>query len=41
MDNGFRHFTDGSWTVVVLTNIDPPVATNLTRSLTLMLAAQD
>jgi CubicO group peptidase (beta-lactamase class C family) len=40
MDNGFRHFTDGSWTVVVLTNIDPPTATNLTTALVKMLVAQ-
>ncbi len=33
IDNGFRHFTDGSYTVVVLTNIDPPVATDITRTL--------
>lgn len=40
IDTGFRHFTDGSYTVVVLTNIDPPVATNLTRALVTFLAAQ-
>ena len=40
IDTGFRYFTDGSWTVVVLTNINPPTATNLTKSLTKLLAAQ-
>ena len=40
IDTGFRHFTDGSWTIVVLTNINPPTATNLTRALTNLLAAQ-
>lgn len=40
MDNGYRQFTDGSYTVVVLTNIDPPAATTLTRELVRFLAAQ-
>lgn len=40
IDNGFRQFTDGSYTVVVLTNTDPPVATDLTTSLVRFLAAQ-
>jgi CubicO group peptidase (beta-lactamase class C family) len=40
MDNGFRQFTDGSYTIVVLTNTDPPLATNLTRALVRLLAEQ-
>ncbi len=40
MDNGFRHFTDGSYTVVVLTNTDPPLATNVTSALVKLLAEQ-
>lgn len=39
MDNGFRQLTDGAYTVVVLTNIDPPVATELTRALVRLVAA--
>ena len=41
MDTGFRHFTDGSWTVVVLTNIDPPAATDVTRAIVKLLVAQE
>ncbi len=33
MDNGFRHFTDGSYTIVVLGNGEPPAATEITRRL--------
>jgi CubicO group peptidase (beta-lactamase class C family) len=40
MDSGFRQFTDGSYTVVVLTNIDPPVGTNLTAALVKLIAHQ-
>ena len=40
IDNGFRQFTDGSYTIVVLTNMDPPAATRLTESLVRFLAAQ-
>ena len=41
IDNGFRMATDGSFTVIVLTNIDPPAATSLTASLVKLLAAQE
>lgn len=41
IDNGFRMATDGSFTVIVLTNIDPPAATSLTASLAKLLAAQE
>jgi D-alanyl-D-alanine carboxypeptidase len=37
MDSGFRHFTDGSYTLVVLTNADPPVGHRLTNALTQLL----
>lgn len=40
IDTGFRQFTDGSYTVVVLTNIDPPTATDITRALVRLLATQ-
>ena len=40
IDNGFRQFTDGSYTVVVLTNVDPPGATDITAALVRFLAAQ-
>jgi CubicO group peptidase (beta-lactamase class C family) len=33
LDNGFRHFVDGSYTIVVLSNVEPPAATELTRRL--------
>jgi D-alanyl-D-alanine carboxypeptidase len=40
MDSGFRQFTDGSYTVVVLTNIDPPAGTMLTSQIVRFLASQ-
>jgi D-alanyl-D-alanine carboxypeptidase len=39
IDTGFRQFADGSYTIVVLTNIDPPAATKVTSSLVKLLAA--
>jgi D-alanyl-D-alanine carboxypeptidase len=39
IDTGFRQFADGAYTLVVLTNIDPPAATRLTSSLVKLLAA--
>jgi CubicO group peptidase (beta-lactamase class C family) len=33
MDNGFRMHADGRYTVVVLTNIDPPAATRVTEAI--------
>ena len=39
MDNGFRQFTDGRYTIVVLTNMDPPTATRITAALVKLLAA--
>jgi hypothetical protein len=39
IDNGFRQFTDGSYTIVVLTNMDPPTATRITAALVKLLAA--
>jgi D-alanyl-D-alanine carboxypeptidase len=40
IDNEFRFFADGSYTVVVLANIDPPAATDLARAMVHFLAAQ-
>jgi CubicO group peptidase (beta-lactamase class C family) len=40
IDNEFRFFSDGSYSVVVLANIDPPAATDLSRALVGFLAAQ-
>jgi CubicO group peptidase (beta-lactamase class C family) len=40
IDNEFRFFSDGSYLVVVLANIDPPAATDLSRALVGFLAAQ-
>lgn len=40
MDNGFRQFADGRYTVVVLSNIDPPTATRITSALVKLLAAR-
>lgn len=37
MDNGFRHFTDGSYTIVVLGNVDPPAATRITNGIVALL----
>jgi D-alanyl-D-alanine carboxypeptidase len=39
IDNGFRQFADGSYTIVVLTNMDPPTATKITAALVKLLAA--
>ena len=39
IDTGFRQFADGSYTIVVLTNIDPPTATMITNALVKLLAA--
>jgi CubicO group peptidase (beta-lactamase class C family) len=39
IDTGFRQFTDGSYTIVVLTNMEPPTATRLTTALEKLLAA--
>ena len=39
IDTGFRQFTDGSYTIVVLTNMEPPTATRITGALTKLLAA--
>lgn len=39
IDTGFRYFTDGSYTVVVLTNIDPPTATRVTAAIVNLLGA--
>jgi CubicO group peptidase (beta-lactamase class C family) len=39
IDTGFRQFTDGSYTIVVLTNMEPPTATRVTGSLVKLLAA--
>jgi CubicO group peptidase (beta-lactamase class C family) len=40
IDNEFRFFRDGSYTVIVLANIDPPAASNLGQSLLEFLARQ-
>ena len=40
MDSNVRHFTDGSYTVVVLANADPPMSVRLTDGLARFLAAQ-
>ena len=40
IDNEFRFFSDGSYTVVVLANIDPPAASDLAPALVRFLAAQ-
>lgn len=40
MDNGFRHFTDGSYTIVVLSNMEPPTATDLTTRLVRLFGAR-
>jgi D-alanyl-D-alanine carboxypeptidase len=39
IDTGFRQFSDGSYTIVVLTNMEPPTATRITAALTRLLAA--
>ncbi len=39
IDTGFRQFSDGSYTIVVLTNMEPPTATTLTGALVKLLAA--
>jgi CubicO group peptidase (beta-lactamase class C family) len=39
IDTGFRQFSDGRYTIVVLTNIDPPMATRVTAALVKLLAA--
>jgi len=39
IDTGFRQFADGSYTIVVLTNMEPPTATRITGALTKLLAA--
>jgi CubicO group peptidase (beta-lactamase class C family) len=38
IDTGFRQFTDGSYTIVVLTNMEPPTATTITSALVKLLA---
>lgn len=40
IDNEFRFFSDGSYSVVVLANIDPPAASDLAPALVRFLAAQ-
>ena len=40
IDNDFRFFSDGSYSIVVLANIDPPAATDLSRALVGFLASQ-
>lgn len=40
MDSNFRQFTDGSYTVVVLANGDPPMSVQLMKDLTRFLATQ-
>ena len=40
IDNEFRFFSDGSYTVVVLANIDPPAASDLAPQLLKFLSAQ-
>jgi D-alanyl-D-alanine carboxypeptidase len=39
IDTGFRQFTDGSYTIVVLTNMEPPTATRLTGAVVKLIAA--
>jgi CubicO group peptidase (beta-lactamase class C family) len=41
IDNELRFFADGSYSVVVLANIDPPAASDLAPALIRFLAAQD
>ena len=39
IDTGFRQFSDGRYTIVVLTNMEPPTATTITGALTRLLSA--
>ncbi|HEX6575452.1 MAG TPA: serine hydrolase domain-containing protein [Gemmatimonadaceae bacterium] len=39
IDTGFRQFSDGRYTIVVLTNMEPPTATTITSAITKLLAA--
>jgi len=40
IDNEFRFFADGSYTVVVLANIDPPAASDVAPALIKFLSVQ-
>jgi len=40
IDNELRFFSDGSYTVVVLANIDPPAASDLAPALIKFLSVQ-